>query len=282
MNAKKPISLPPTSLVFLSIGSTQMGAAIAKSLFQEMSPAGVVLMRVGFAALLLFLLWRPRWRDQVRLNGLLLILFGFSLALMNFSFYAALDRIPLGIAVALEFLGPLGVAIANSRQKLDLLWVALAGIGIALLAPLGGFTLDLWGVLLALIAGGFWAAYILLSARTGRALAGGEGLAWAMAAGALLLLPVGVLAEGTALLQPHLLAIGFGVAVLSSALPYSLELEALRSLPVQVFGVLLSLEPVAAAIVGFIVLGETLEVRAIIAIVLITIAAAGAARFRST
>ena len=155
----------------------------------------------------------------------------------------------------------------------------LAGVGIILLTPIGGFDLDFWGVALALLSGSLWAAYILLSVRTGQALAGGEGLAWAMAIGAVALAPVGIAAEGASLLQPQVWLPGLGVALLSSAIPYSLELEALRSLPVQVFGVLLSLEPVAAAIAGFIILGETLEFRAIAAILLVTIAAAGTARF---
>ena len=265
------VSLPPTSLVLLSIGSTQLGSAFAKALFEEAGPAGVVLLRVGFAAAILFLLWRPQWRGQVQTNLWLLVLFGLSLALMNFSFYAAIERIPIGVAVALEFIGPLGVAVTNSRRPLDLLWVLLAGVGIVLLTPIGGFILDLWGVALALLAGSLWAAYILLSARTGQALAGGEGLAWAMAIGAFVLLPVGIVAEGASLLQPNLLLSGFGVALLASAVPYSLELEALRSL--------LSLEPVAAAIAGFIILRETLEFQAMAAILLVTIAAAGAARF---
>ncbi|GAB4369047.1 MAG: EamA family transporter [Elainellaceae cyanobacterium] len=274
------LSLPPTSLVLVSIVSTQIGSALAKTLFQQVGPAGAVLLRVGLAAVLLFLLWRPRWHSQIRRHLPLVALFGISLSLMNLSFYAAIDRIPIGVGVALEFIGPLGVAVANSRRWLDGLWVGLAAIGIVLLAPIGGFELDWWGVVLALFAGGCWAAYILLSARTGRALAGGEGLAWAMAIGTVMLLPIGVAAGGSALLQPHLLAIGLGVALLSSVIPYSFELEALRSLPVQVFGVLLSLEPVAAAIAGFVILGETLELRAMIAILLVTIAAAGAARFR--
>lgn len=273
------MSLPPSSCLLLSIGSTQLGAAFAKGLFQQAGPAGVVVLRVGFTAAILFLLCRPQWRNQVRVNLWLLILFGLSLVFRNFSFYAAIERIPIGVAAGLEFIGPLGLAVANSRRRLDLLWILLAGVGIVLLTPTGGFILDMWGVALALLSGGFAAAYILLSARTGQALAGGEGLAWAMAIGAFVLLPVGITVEGASLLQPHLLLSGFGVALLASVIPCSLELEALRSLPVQAFGVLLSLEPVAAAIAGFIVLGERLEFRAMVAILLVTMAAAGASRF---
>lgn len=271
--------MPPTSLVLLAIASTQLGSAIAKRLFQSLDPIGVVVLRLGFAAIVLLLLWRPQIKNSFRLHYWSVILFGLALSLMNLTFYLAIARIPLGIAVTLEFIGPLGVAIVNSRKLLDVLWVVLAAIGIVLLAPIGGLELDPVGVAMALLAGGFWAAYILLSAQVGRALPGGTGLALAMAIGAIVLLPVGIATSGANLLHPHLLLIGFGVALLSSAIPYSLELESLRVLPVQVFGVLLSLEPAAAALMGFIVLGETLSLRAILAILLVTIAAAGASKF---
>lgn len=273
--------VPPTGLVFLSIASAQLGSAIAKYLFTVLNPMAVVLLRVGFASILLLVLWRPQISAAVRSNKWALILFGLSLALMNLTFYLAIERIPIGIAVALEFVGPLGVAVVNSRKRLDLLWVTLVAIGIILLAPVGESAINPLGVGMALLAGGFWAAYILLSAQVGRALAGGAGLALAMAIAALVLLPVGLGAGGAALLNPQLLLIGLGVAILSSAIPYSMELEALRFLPVQVFGVLLSLEPVAAALAGFVVLGETLNLKAMFAILLITIAAAGAAKFSS-
>ena len=274
-------SLPPTSLVLLSIGSTQLGSALAKSLFAVLSPMGVVFLRVGFAAIVLLILWRPHL-TQIRSNYRALILFGLSLALMNLSFYAAIQRIPLGVAVTVEFIGPLGIAIANSRRILDLLWALLAAVGIILLAPIGGLVVDPIGVALALLAGSFWAAYILLSARVGQALPGGAGLALAMAIAAIVLLPVGVLAGGAAMFNPKLLLLGFGVAMLSSTLPYSLELEALRFLPTRVFGVLLSLEPAAAALLGFLILKETLDLRAIVAILLVTVAAFGASRFATT
>ena len=274
-------AVPPTGLVLLSISSTQLGAAIAKSLFNELGSAGTVLLRVGFAALVLLLLWRPRLRGYARANYFVVILFGLALAGMNLCFYSALERIPLGIAVTLEFVGPLAVAIAGSRRLLDLLWVLLAASGIVLLAPWGGGNIDPLGVVLALLAGSLWGAYILLSARVGSAFAGGAGLALAMAVATLVLLPVGVLSGGAALLNPRLLIMGFGVALLSSALPYSLELEALRRLSAGVFGVLMSLEPAIAAAVGFVILGEKLGFRAITAISLVTVAAAGASRFRA-
>jgi inner membrane transporter RhtA len=272
-------SLPPAGLVLLSIVSTQLGSAIAKGLFQVLSPLGVVLLRVGFAAILLLVLWRSQIREAFAANFRLLILFGLSLALMNLSFYLAIERIPIGIAVTLEFIGPLAVAIANSRQWLDGLWVILAAIGILLLAPVRGLVFDSGGMGFALLAGGCWAVYILLSQRVGHVIAGGAGLAVAMAIAAVGLMPIGIWAEAASLLQPATLLLGLGVALLSSAVPYSLELEALRRMPVQVFGVLLSLEPAVAALLGFLILGETLELRAMMAILLVTIAAAGASRF---
>lgn len=271
--------VPPTGLVLLSIGSVQLGSAIAKSLLAETSPAGIVLLRVGFAAIVLFGLWRPRLSHRVYAIRWRLVAFGCALAVMNLSFYAAIERIPLGIAVALEFMGPLGVALAHSQRWLDGLWVLLAGTGIFLLTPFVGVTLDPWGLGLALVAGTCWAAYILLSASIGQALEGGEGLAWAMMIAALLLLPLGLLTEGAALLQPHLMLTGFGVAMLSSAIPYSLDLAALRRLSVQVFGILLSLEPVAAALAALLILDERLSPQAIVAILLITLAAAGSSYF---
>lgn len=276
--APKPI-FPPTLLVFLSIASTQLGSAIAKSLFDQLHPAAVAFLRVAFAAAVL-LLWQPKWRGLDRSDYRMLIGFGLSLSLMNLSFYLAVDRIPLGIAVTLEFLGPLGVAVATSRRWLDLLWAALAALGIFLLAPINQATaLDPLGVLLALVAGSFWAAYIVLSAKVGRVFPGMSGLALAMTVGAIVLAPIGVITGGINLLNPHLLLISLGVALLSSALPYSFELEALRWMPVQVFGILLSLEPAAAALIAWIILGETLSLRAILAVCLVTVAAAGTARF---
>jgi inner membrane transporter RhtA len=241
-----------------------------------------VFLRIGFAALVLLALWRPRLRGYARRDYLVATLFGLVLAGMNLSIYLSFDRIPLGIAVTLEFIGPLGVAVAGSRRALDFIWVALAAVGILLLAPLGilGETnLDPVGVAFALLAGLFWAAYILLSARVGRVFPGMAGLVIALLIGTLALLPVGVVSGGAALLDPNLLLAGLAVALLSSAIPYSLELQALRKLPARVFGVLMSLEPAVAALIGFVVLGERLGLRALLAVALVTLAAAGASRF---
>lgn len=271
----------PTLLVILSIISIQIGAAFSKSLFPEVGSAGMVFLRVGFGAISLFALCRPKWTDKIQQNIKILIGFGVVMALMNLSFYAAIERIPIGIAVTLEFIGPLGLATMKSKRWLDLLWVLLACLGLLLLTPIGGETLDSWGVLLALIAACFWAMYILLSAQVGKSVPGIEGLCWAMVVGAIILAPVGIMSAGSALWQPRLLAIGFAVAILSSIIPYSLEMVALRSLPINVFGILMSLEPMCAAIAGLVVLGETLTLRSMVAIVLVSVAAAGTSQFRA-
>jgi len=265
-----------------SIVSVQLGASIAKSLFDSLGPGGTVFLRISFAALVLLLLIRPKVGGHGRAGYLVATVFGLALAGMNLSLYLAIDRIPLGVAVTLEFIGPLGVAVAGSRRMLDLLWVVLAAAGILLLAPLGvlGETdLDPVGVAFALLAGCLWASYILLSARTGSAFPGGTGIVIALCVGTVVLLPVGIAGAGYALLDPKLLLAGFGVAMLSSAIPFSLELEALRKLPARVFGVLMSLEPAVAALAGLFLLGERLGIRAVAAVVLVTVAAAGASLF---
>jgi inner membrane transporter RhtA len=264
--------------VIAAVSSVQFGGALAKTLFDEIGPGGTVLLRVLFAALILGALWRPALRGRSGADWRLIVSFGFVLAGMNLAFYESLDRIPLGIAVTFEFVGPLGVAVASSRRALDLVWVALAAAGILLLSDFGSADLDALGVALALLAGAFWAAYILLSVRVGRAFEGGQGLALAMGAGALMLAPVGLADGGGDLITAEVLALGLGVAILSSAIPYTLELEALRRMPQGVFGVLMSLEPAMAALAGFIVLDEGLAARELVAIVLVVAASAGAAR----
>jgi inner membrane transporter RhtA len=274
--------VPPTAFVMLATVSVQLGAAIAKTLFESLGPGGTVFVRIAFATLGLLVVVRPRLSGHDRNAYLLAGLFGLALALMNFSFYLAIDRIPLGVAVTLEFVGPLGVAVAGSRRILDVLWVVLAAAGILLLAPLGAFggmDLDPLGVAFALLAGCLWASYILLSTRTGRAFPGGTGLVIALGVGTVVLAPIGIAGAGAALLDPRLLLAGFGVAMLSSAIPYSLELEALRKIPARIFGVLMSLDPAVAALVGLVVLGERLGIRAVAAVVFVTVAAAGASLF---
>ena len=266
------------SLVLGGIVSVQVGAAVATTLFDDLGPTGTVMLRIGFAAIVLIAIWRPGLGALRGRHAADLIAFGVALAAMNTSFYLALDRIPLGIAVTFEFIGPLGVAIASSRRRLDLVWALFAGAGIVLLSPTPGSDLDLLGVVLALVAGGFWAAYIVLTARIGQAFSGGQGLALAMLVASALILVPGVVAGGSELLDPGPLAIGFAVAILSSAIPYSLELEALRRLARGTFGVLMSLEPAVAATIGFLALGQDLSVLVLVAIGLVVIASAGALR----
>jgi inner membrane transporter RhtA len=270
--------VPPVLLVIVAICSVQFGAAIAKGLFDEVGVAGTVFLRVLFAALALMVVFRPSLRVPSRRTLRLLVLFGIVLAAMNLSFYASLERIPLGVAVTLEFVGPLWVAVAGSRSAVDLIWVGLAALGIVLLSDFGSGGLDLLGAALALLAGGFWAAYIVLTAQVGRVFEGGDGLALAMVVAALALTPLGVARGGAELAEPAVLAVALGVALLSSAIPYTLEMEALRRMPTGVFGVLMSLEPGAAALAGFIVLGEDLSAREIVAILLVVAASAGASR----
>jgi inner membrane transporter RhtA len=270
--------VPAPALVITGVLSVQLGAAVAKSLFDDLTPTGVVALRLVFGAIVLGVLFRPRIRNRPRSELRLAVAFGLTLVSMNLCFFQALDRIPLGIAVTLEFVGPLAVALVGSRRSSDFLWVAMAAAGIALLAPGVGGGADAVGVAFALAAGVLWGVYILLGARVGRAFSGPTGLVLAMTVGACVALPLGVASAGSSLLEPALLAAGFGVAILSSAIPWSLELEALRRLPTHVFGVLMSLEPAIGALVGFVVLGERLGVRAITAIALVVIASAGAAR----
>lgn len=254
----------------------QFGSAIATTLFDDVGPGGAAFVRIAFAALVLCLLWRPSLRGHSAADLRLAGLFGLALAAMNFSFYAALDRIPLGAAVTCEFAGPLAVAVWGSRRRLDLVWVALAAAGILLLAAPSGSGLNAPGVALALLAGACWAAYILLSVRVGRVFPRGNGLAIAMTVAAVLILPVGVAQGGSNLLLVSVLAGGLAAALLSSLIPYSLELEALRRMPAHTFGVLMSLEPAAAAIAGVIVLGQVLRPNEWAGMVLVIAASAGA------
>jgi inner membrane transporter RhtA len=260
-------------LVLLAVTSLQVGAAFAVELFDELGPAGAAFGRLAFAAVILVAWWRPKVRGTPIRTA---VAFGLTLGAMNLCIYEAMDRIPLGVAVTFEFLGPLGVAVAGSRKPLDLLWVVLAAAGIVLLADYSGGSLDALGVAFALAAGALWAGYIVLGQRTGALFPGGSGLAVAMVAGAVLVAPFGIADAGGELLRPELLGAVLAVALASSVLPYSLELEALRRLPRRVFGVLMSLEPAVAALAGFAVLGQGLAARDWLAIGLVVIASAGA------
>ncbi len=278
LTAYKP---PATALLLGAILSVQFGSALAKSLFNDLGPWGVVALRVSFSAFLLFAVYRFKWNDRVRQNLRLIIAFGVIFAAMNSCFYLAIDRIPLGVAIALEFTGPLGLSLLKSQRWLDGCWALLAAIGIILLTPLAGANLDHGGIVFALVAGICWALYIVCSAQVGQKLPGIEGLAWALVVSTLLLLPIGVATAGSAFLNPKLMLMGAGVAILSTTLPYSMEMIALRSMPISVFGVMLSLEPMVGVLAGFLILEETLSARSLIACLLVSIAAAGAAKFKS-
>jgi len=264
-----------TGLVLLGVASVQCGSAAATTLFDELGPGGAVFVRTIVAAAILLAIWRPR-RRAIAAARRDVVLFGLVLAGMNFSFYLALDRLPLGIAVTFEFAGPLAVAILASRSRLDFVWAGLAATAVILLAPQIGDGLDALGVAFALSAATFWAFYILLSARVGRGPAGNGGLAVAMAVGTVALLPFGIAGGGADLFDPALLAVGAAVGVLSSAIPYTAEIEALKRLPEGTFGVLLSLEPAFAALVGLIALDQGLAPQEVIAIGLVVVASAGA------
>jgi inner membrane transporter RhtA len=269
---------PSPALVLGAIASVQFGSAIAATLFARIGPGGAVWLRLLFGTLILVPLWRPRWRGVARRDLLLAALFGLVLASMNFCFYSAIHRIPLGIAVTFEFVGPLTIAIAGSRRPVDLMWVTLAAVGILALTRGGVHHLDGLGVALALLAGGLWAAYILVNARVGRAFEGGTGLSLAMCVASLVMIPLGVAQGGSNLLEPRSLLLGAAVGLLSSAIPYSFENEALRRIDPAVFGVLMSIEPAMAALAGFIVLGQGLAARAVLGIALVVVASVGAAR----
>jgi inner membrane transporter RhtA len=270
-------SLPPVVLVLGSISSTQVGAALAKDIFPILGTRATVFLRVASAAILLVAVARPRWNGEWRRRVRLVALFGIILAVMNFAFYLALARVPLGVAVTLEFTGPLGVAIAGSRRARDLVWVVLAAAGIVLLSPIEAHNIDPIGVAFALGSGVCWAAYIIAGARMGRALEGGSALAVAMTIASALLVPFGAAGVIHGIRTPLAIGTGCVVGLLSSAVPYSLEVEALRRLPTRVFGVWMSLEPAIAAAAGFLMLGEHLGWHAVVALVLITVATAGSA-----
>jgi inner membrane transporter RhtA len=259
-------------LVVVAIASLQFGAAIAGTIFDEIGPAATSLLRSVFAAAILLAIWRPSLRGHPARHIRLVVLFGLVLGTMNLCIYESFARIPLGIAVTIEFAGPLGIAVALSRRRLDLAAAALAAVGIVLLADPGGGATDAVGVALALVAAGCWALYILIAQAASKVFDGGRGLAIAMAVAVLVPLGPGIAGGGGDLLDPRFLAIGCAVAVMSSVLPYSLETEALRRLPANVFGVLMSIEPAMAAIAGWLILDQGLRARDILAIALVTAA----------
>ena len=285
--------------MFAGIVSVQVGAGLAGRLFSQLPPAAVTGLRLWSAAVLMAAFGarglgrtvRGIVRDRAWRDAAVAVMFGVTLGVMNFSIYQSFARIPLGIAVTIEFLGPLAVAVASSRRLIDLLWVGLASAGVLLLAqggtPLapeahaavrGGQPTAFAGVTFALIAAAAWAAYILLSRSTGRRFSGSSGLTIAMLVAAVVVAPAGVAAGGRALLRPAVLGTGVAIGLLSSVIPYRFELESLRRIPARVFGIWMSLEPAVAALVGLVVLSEALSAREWAATGCVMIACAGAAR----
>ena len=271
-------SLGPIGLVLSGGVSVQFGAALAVNLMPRAGALGVVTLRLLAAAVVLLLVCRPRLRGHSRTDWGTVIAFGVTLGTMNGLFYQAVDRIPLGPAVTLEVLGPLALSVLASRRAVNAVWAGLALAGVFLLGGGDFGALDPLGVAFALAAGAMWAAYIVFSARTGRRFPQADGLALAMAVGALAFLPLGIAESGTELLDPVTVGLGAAVALMSSVLPYTLELLALRTLPASAFAILMSLEPALAALAGFLILDQALSAVQALAIALVIAASMGAVR----
>ena len=273
------VRVSPIWLVLIGIASVQLGAGIAKTLFDEVEPETIVWLRLVTSAVVLAVVVRPALRGRSRADWLVVLGFGATLGLMNWAIYQSFARIPLGIAVTIEFIGPLTLAVLGSRRVRDLAWVVLAALGVALLG-LERTDLNLAGVLFALLAGAAWAGYILLSARTGARWRGLDGLAMASVVATVLLTPVVVGGGGEGLGDSRILVLGAAVGLLSSVIPYSCEMAALRTLPPSVFSILMSLEPAAAALAGIVVVGEFLSGVQWLALVCVVAASIGATRSR--
>lgn len=271
------VPLRAVALVLVGIVSVQAGAAFAKSVFGDVSPTTLVWLRLLTSALVMWAVARPYLRGRSRADWTVAVGFGVSLAVMNWAIYQSFARIPLGIAVTIEFVGPLAVALFGFRRARDLVWVLVAGLGVVLLGAERA-DLDPLGVAYALLAGVAWAAYIVMSARTGRRWPGFDGLAVASVVAAALLAVPALLSSGDSLLDPRILAVGAAVGLLSSVVPYSCELVALRTLPPATFGILMSLEPAAAALAAIAVLGEWLTGLQWLAVACVVVASVGATR----
>lgn len=271
----KEFNIPPIYAVLLAIISVQCGAAIAKSLFPAIGAAGTASIRIGVSAIILLIAYRPNLKAITREQWKIVVPYGLSLGAMNLIFYLAIERIPIGLAVTLEFIGPLLVAIVGSKRLVDYCWVLLAAIGIALIAPWTNNRVDTIGVAFALLAGALWAAYIVLGGKISKIMNGGEAVSTGMLFAALLILPFGFYENGLANLTPKLFGMGISLALLSSAIPFTLEMKALGQLPPRTFSILMSLEPAAASICAFIFLQEHLSFYEILAVVCVVIASAG-------
>jgi inner membrane transporter RhtA len=272
--------IPPVWLVVVGILSVQVGAGIAKNLFDDADPTTLVWLRLATSAVILAAIARPTLRGRTPDDWRVAVAFGVTLGTMNWAIYQSFARIPLGIAVTIEFLGPLALAVFGSRRPRDLLWAFLAAIGVALLGLEPG-ELTWAGVGFALLAAASWAAYILLSASTGRRWPGLEGLTVASVVATLMLTPFLVAFSGRGLGEPNVLLVGALVGLLSSVIPYSCEITALRTIRPSVFGILMSLEPAAAALAGIVVVGEYLTGVQWLALGCVVVASVGATRTES-
>jgi inner membrane transporter RhtA len=269
---------PATLLVIAGLACQEVGASLAVLLFPQVGPLGMVMLRLVFSAVVLLLIARPRVRGHSRRDWTAVVQFGLVLALMNALFYLALERLPLGVTVTIEVLGPLVLSIVASRRASAWLWALLALAGVVLLGGGGWDRLDPVGVLFALGAAGSWAFYILASARVGRAFPKLDGLALAMAVGAVISLPFGIVDAGTTHLRLDIVALGAAVAMLSSTIPYAFELIALRRLAAAAFAILMSLAPATASLAGFVFLGQQLTWLELAGIALVIAASIGAVR----
>jgi len=274
--------LPASSLLIGAIFSMQCGAALATGLFARGGVAGTAFLRCTFAAVVLLAIARPRLRGRRRVDLASLVVFGVLLAGMNTAFYEAIDRVPLGVAATIEFLGPLTVATIFSRRRRDLIWIALAAAGVASFAGIPGEgSLDRVGLAFAFVGAACWGTYVLVAKRVGRSWEGSEGLAAAMLVAALALAPFGIASGGVKLVDPVLLLLAAGVGVFSAAIPFALELHALRRLTATSYGVLTSLEPAVAGAAGLVLLGQRPGLAAIVAAVLVVTASIGVTRTAS-
>lgn len=271
----KEFNLPPVPAVLLAIISVQCGAAIAKTLFPAIGAAGTASLRIGISAIILLLAYRPNLKQITPSQWKIVVPYGLTLGAINLIFYLAIERIPIGLAVTLEFIGPLLLAIIGSKRLIDYCWVLLAGLGIVLIAPWSNDRVDLVGVFFALLAGALWAAYIILGGKVSKIMHDGQAVATGMLFAAILILPFGFYEDGLANLTPKFLGMGAALALLSSAIPFTLEMKALGQLPPRTFSILMSLEPAAAAICAFIFLQENLNLYEILAVVCVVIASAG-------
>lgn len=271
----KEFNLSPVPAVLLAIISVQCGAAIAKTLFPALGAAGTASIRIGLSSLILLLAYRPNLKQITPQQWKIVIPYGLSLGAMNLVFYFAIERIPIGLAVTLEFIGPLLVAIVGSRRIIDYLWILLAAAGIVLIAPWSNDRIDSLGVLFALLAGALWAAYIILGGKISKIMNDGQAVSTGMLFAALLILPFGFYENGLVNLTPKFFGMGLALALLSSAIPFTLEMKALGQLPSRTFSILMSLEPAAASICAFIFLQENLTLYEVLAVVCVIVASAG-------